>query len=317
MRPLLAIGILILITCHVYIANAARQIQPRELANRFATDPTLLQTHGTAIRRMQLALANPNVGVVINVLAAGGPDTIAPWGNYMAPPAAITRRPDPWALRDQRHYLEVQILIEIAPRPLTIQVVMIPMGLAILRRQTTGFTYGYLPRDEVMGGRTRLAAGNLEFAGELEARLPELFELFPLAGNHNRLGTTLLNMEVTFEQRLAREGVQRALPPPAQDGIQRAPPPAQEVVVQRALPLPAQEGVAQRALPLPAQEDVVQRALPPPAQVLDDNCTICLEPFNASEETFVTQCNHSFHASCFNGWIGHGNSNCPLCRRVV
>lgn len=45
------------------------------------------------------------------------------------------------------------------------------------------------------------------------------------------------------------------------------------------------------------------------------DCAICLECIHENIDTKTTECNHTFHANCFETWIKIKNS-CPLCRKV-
>uniref|UniRef100_A0A6C0IKB7 RING-type domain-containing protein n=1 Tax=viral metagenome TaxID=1070528 RepID=A0A6C0IKB7_9ZZZZ len=43
-------------------------------------------------------------------------------------------------------------------------------------------------------------------------------------------------------------------------------------------------------------------------------CPICMDDINPTRNCIVTECNHTFHASCMLKSIVHGNFDCPCCR---
>ena len=43
-------------------------------------------------------------------------------------------------------------------------------------------------------------------------------------------------------------------------------------------------------------------------------CPICMDEINPSKNCIITDCNHTFHASCMLKSIVHGNFDCPCCR---
>jgi hypothetical protein len=45
-------------------------------------------------------------------------------------------------------------------------------------------------------------------------------------------------------------------------------------------------------------------------------CMICLEPVDGKSNIFVTECHHTFHASCMVRQLRH-SSNCPVCRHKL
>jgi hypothetical protein len=45
-------------------------------------------------------------------------------------------------------------------------------------------------------------------------------------------------------------------------------------------------------------------------------CPICLEQIK-TENTYKTQCNHSFHNECINHWFRNNKNTCPMCRKVI
>lgn len=48
----------------------------------------------------------------------------------------------------------------------------------------------------------------------------------------------------------------------------------------------------------------------------DISCSICLEDFS-EEDTYKTECNHSFCKECLVNWFRLGNKTCPLCRQQI
>ena len=43
-------------------------------------------------------------------------------------------------------------------------------------------------------------------------------------------------------------------------------------------------------------------------------CPICMDDINPARNCIITDCNHTFHASCMLKSIVHGNFDCPCCR---
>ena len=43
-------------------------------------------------------------------------------------------------------------------------------------------------------------------------------------------------------------------------------------------------------------------------------CPICMDEINPTRNCIITDCNHTFHASCMLKSIVHGNFDCPCCR---
>ena len=43
-------------------------------------------------------------------------------------------------------------------------------------------------------------------------------------------------------------------------------------------------------------------------------CPICMDDINPTKNCIITDCNHTFHASCMLKSIVHGNFDCPCCR---
>jgi E3 ubiquitin-protein ligase RNF115/126 len=48
----------------------------------------------------------------------------------------------------------------------------------------------------------------------------------------------------------------------------------------------------------------------------EDPCSICQEVFCKGEYVSEMPCNHKFHKSCLDGWIGIHNT-CPICRKSL
>lgn len=48
----------------------------------------------------------------------------------------------------------------------------------------------------------------------------------------------------------------------------------------------------------------------------DNDCAICMCPFEADSELTVLKCNpgHYFHNECIERWVQDGNNSCPHCR---
>jgi hypothetical protein len=46
------------------------------------------------------------------------------------------------------------------------------------------------------------------------------------------------------------------------------------------------------------------------------DCTVCLEPFKASDVAAKLDCGHKFHENCLVDWL-EKKSNCPICRAQV
>jgi hypothetical protein len=48
--------------------------------------------------------------------------------------------------------------------------------------------------------------------------------------------------------------------------------------------------------------------------IIDNNCSICLEPMTSHEPITVLPCEHRFHSSCIHQALRATNNRCPLCR---
>jgi len=46
-------------------------------------------------------------------------------------------------------------------------------------------------------------------------------------------------------------------------------------------------------------------------------CSICLNDDLIDEDTYITDCSHTFCKICLDNWFQRGNNNCPLCRNVI
>ena len=51
-------------------------------------------------------------------------------------------------------------------------------------------------------------------------------------------------------------------------------------------------------------------------RLINDECPICIEPFEENDELYQLKCNHIFHTKCISEWININNI-CPNCREVV
>ncbi|OQR91553.1 hypothetical protein ACHHYP_04582 [Achlya hypogyna] len=61
---------------------------------------------------------------------------------------------------------------------------------------------------------------------------------------------------------------------------------------------------------------------PDMATLFNNDCTICLVAFSANEfqtagQIVKTSCDHLFHATCIDSWIGMAKTTCPLCRKDI
>ncbi|KAB2001839.1 hypothetical protein ES319_D11G023000v1 [Gossypium barbadense] len=46
-----------------------------------------------------------------------------------------------------------------------------------------------------------------------------------------------------------------------------------------------------------------------------DSCSVCFKDFETEDEIWrLTNCQHIFHRSCLNRWMGYDQKTCPLCR---
>lgn len=50
--------------------------------------------------------------------------------------------------------------------------------------------------------------------------------------------------------------------------------------------------------------------------ILNNQCSICLEEYNDTDVVNKLNCNHIFHEKCINIWAV-GNDTCPLCRGII
>lgn len=44
------------------------------------------------------------------------------------------------------------------------------------------------------------------------------------------------------------------------------------------------------------------------------DCVVCLSTLIPGDQVRRLSCRHVFHKDCFDGWLGHLNFSCPLCR---
>lgn len=45
----------------------------------------------------------------------------------------------------------------------------------------------------------------------------------------------------------------------------------------------------------------------------EKDCSICFDQYRINDEIALTKCNHYFHVTCIEKWLGHAY-NCPVCR---
>ena len=45
-----------------------------------------------------------------------------------------------------------------------------------------------------------------------------------------------------------------------------------------------------------------------------EECSICLETYQARDKIVQLTCNHIFHNDCIREWLLNKNNNCPMCR---
>ena len=50
--------------------------------------------------------------------------------------------------------------------------------------------------------------------------------------------------------------------------------------------------------------------------LINDDCSICIEPFKENDEMYRLKCGHIFHTKCIEEWININNI-CPTCREDV
>ncbi|KAE8655904.1 putative RING zinc finger protein [Hibiscus syriacus] len=62
---------------------------------------------------------------------------------------------------------------------------------------------------------------------------------------------------------------------------------------------------------------IIKYATGPKLPGLDTACVICLSEFTAGERLrILPNCNHGFHSSCIDTWLG-SHSSCPTCRHCL
>lgn len=54
-----------------------------------------------------------------------------------------------------------------------------------------------------------------------------------------------------------------------------------------------------------------------PKEKLKDDCPICLEEMNATEEVMKLSCGHIYHSKCISKWLTEQSNTCPTCRKTV
>jgi hypothetical protein len=52
-------------------------------------------------------------------------------------------------------------------------------------------------------------------------------------------------------------------------------------------------------------------------QLINDECSICIENFCCGEYQRTLVCNHVFHKKCIDKWFKKDKNECPICRRVI
>jgi hypothetical protein len=52
-------------------------------------------------------------------------------------------------------------------------------------------------------------------------------------------------------------------------------------------------------------------------QLINNECSICIENFCCGEYQRTLVCNHSFHKKCIDKWFKKDKNECPICRRVI
>ena len=52
-------------------------------------------------------------------------------------------------------------------------------------------------------------------------------------------------------------------------------------------------------------------------QIINNECSICIENFCCGEYQRTLVCNHTFHKKCIDKWFKKDKNECPICRRVI
>jgi hypothetical protein len=52
-------------------------------------------------------------------------------------------------------------------------------------------------------------------------------------------------------------------------------------------------------------------------QLINNECSICIENFCCGEYQRTLVCNHVFHKKCIDKWFKKDKNECPICRRVI
>lgn len=47
---------------------------------------------------------------------------------------------------------------------------------------------------------------------------------------------------------------------------------------------------------------------------IDDNCSICLDPYKEGDDVSILKCSHIFHKNCIQPYLKGYNHKCPLCK---
>lgn len=53
-------------------------------------------------------------------------------------------------------------------------------------------------------------------------------------------------------------------------------------------------------------------------QLLEQDCSVCLESFQENDPLITLSCKHTFHENCIRVWLqDNEHNNCPICRLQV
>ncbi|KAI7818107.1 hypothetical protein BC939DRAFT_464016 [Gamsiella multidivaricata] len=58
------------------------------------------------------------------------------------------------------------------------------------------------------------------------------------------------------------------------------------------------------------------RSDPSMEEASDENCSICLQVYELSDQLRPLPCRHAFHVECIDTWL-KSNAQCPICRQEV
>lgn len=50
---------------------------------------------------------------------------------------------------------------------------------------------------------------------------------------------------------------------------------------------------------------------------IDDNCSICLDPYKEGDDVSILKCSHIFHKNCIQPYLKEYNHKCPLCKTAA